>query len=372
MVRNVSILYSFIYILIFSSCSNSVDKTEHDLEKFPVIYPIIKDTVITKEYVADIHSMQNVEIRARVKGFIEKIYVDEGKEVKAGQILFSLSDDEYEQELIKAGALLKSAIAEAKEAELKISNVQILVDKKVVSETELELAKSKLDAANAKIEEAKSNQAQAQLNLSYTQVKAPFDGIIDRIPNKTGSFIDEGMLLTTISNNKEMFIYFSVSEKEYLDYTHGKNLPHYNEVNLQLVNNEIYPYAGTIETVEGEFNRETGNIAFRARFPNPDRILKHGSSGKVFIKKQIHHAMLIPQKSTFEIQENNYVYIVDRKNMIHLNIIEPKYRIDNMYIINSGLKENDKILFEGVQLVNDGDEISPQIISSSEALKKLN
>lgn len=372
MVRNVNILYSFIYILILSSCSDVVDKTEQGLEKFQVILPIIRDTTVTKEYVADIHSMQNVEIRARVKGFVEKIFVDEGKEVKAGQILFSISDDEYEQELIKARALLKNAIAEAKEAELKIYNVQILVDKKVVSETELELAKSKLDAANAKIEEAKSNEAQAQLNLSYTQVKAPFDGIIDRIPNKTGSFVDEGALLTTISNNKEMFIYFSVSEKEYLDYTHGKNLPHYNEVNLQLVNSEVYPYTGIIETVEGEFDRETGNIAFRARFPNPDGILKHGSSGKIFLKKQVHHAMLIPQKSTFEIQENNYVYTVDQKNILHMNIIEPKYRIDNMYIINSGLKENDKILFEGVQLVNDGDKISPEIISSADVFKKLN
>lgn len=357
-------------VVLFSACS-SEKNTKTEVEKYPVTNPILVDTVLTKEYVADIHSLQNVEIRARVKGFIETIHVDEGKSVKAGQIIFSISSSEYQQELTKAKAALKSAIAEAKQAELDVKNVQLMLDKNVVSKTELEMAQSKLEAANAKVEEAKSNEAQASLNLSYTQIKAPFDGIINRIPNKVGSLIEEGTLLTTISNNKEVYAYFNVSEREYLDFISKKENKNGNEVNLVLANNQLYPLNGKIETVEGEFDKTTGNIAFRARFANPDEILKHGASGKILLKTELKQALIVPQKSTFEIQENTCVYTVDENGKIKLNKVVPKYRINTIYVIESGITTNDKVLFEGIQLVSEGDQIAPQYTQPKDAYKAL-
>lgn len=362
--------------MLFSVCAItlmacSTDKeTNNTEEKFPVTNPIVIDTIYTQEYVADIQSVQNVELRSRVKGFIEAIHVDEGKPVKAGQLLFSISSKEYKEALIKAKASLKSAIAEAKAAELDVKNIQTLVDKNVVSKTELEMAQSKLDAANAKIDEAKSDESNAALNLSFTEIKAPFDGIINRIPNKMGSLIDEGTLLTSISDNKEVFAYFNVSEKEYLDFISIKASEEKNQVSLVLANNQLHKQKGFVETVDGEFDKTTGNIAFRARFSNPEGILKHGSSGKVRLRNELKTAMIISQKSTFEIQEINYVFVVDKDNIVHMKSFVPKFRLPSLYVVESGLLPTDKIIYEGIQQVKEGDKIVPQLISDKEMLSQ--
>ncbi|MFO0478220.1 MAG: efflux RND transporter periplasmic adaptor subunit [Bacteroidota bacterium] len=359
-------MLSCMCVVLFAACS-SEKETKSEEEKFSVTTPIVMDTVYTNEYVADIHSVQNVEIRARVKGYIEAIHVDEGKLVKAGQLLFSISNKEYKEALIRAKASLKSAIAEAKSAEVDLQNAKTLVDKNVVSKTNLELAQSKLDAANAKIEEAKSDEANALLNLSFTEIKAPFDGIINRIPNKIGSLIDEGTLLTSISDNQEVFAYFNVSEKEYLDFI-TKPKQDKQQVELVLANGQLHKQKGVVETIDGEFDKTNGNIAFRARFSNPDGILKHGSSGKVRLRTELKNAMIISQKSTFEIQEINYVFVVDKDNVVHMKSFVPKFRLPSLYVVESGLLPTDKIIYEGIQRVKEGDKIIAQPISSKEML----
>jgi len=355
--------------LLLAACSPKTEESPVE-EKFHVMNPIQMDTVYTKEYVADIHSLQNVELRARIRGYVEAIHVDEGKSVKAGQLLFSISNKEYKEALIKAKASLKSAIADAKASELDVKNVQTLVDKNVVSKTELELAISKLDAANAKIEEAKSDEASALLNISLTEIKAPFDGIINRIPNKVGSLIDEGMLLTSLSNNLEVFAYFNVSEKEYLDFITKPAQEKKQEVELILANSQPHKQKGFIETVDGEFDKTSGNIAFRARFSNPDGILKHGSSGKVRIKTELKNAVLIPQKTTFEIQEKIYVFVVDQKNEVVMKSIVTQLRIGKLYVITSGLNPSDKIIYEGIQRVKAGEKVIADLVSSKQILEQ--
>lgn len=345
-------------LIILASCS---DKKVADAEqKFPVTNPIVTDTLYTSEYVADIHSIQNVEMRARVSGYMDKVHVDEGEFVKKGQLLFTLGGQEYREDLVKAKATLKSAIADSKSAEVELRSVERLVQKNIVSTSELEIAKSRLDALNAKIEEAKSQEATASLKLSLTEIRAPFDGIIDRIPNKVGSLISEGELLTTISDNRQVYAYFNVSEQEYLEYVTSEDNGKKSEVALILANNHVHESKGFVETVEGKIDKNTGNIAFRAKFGNESGILKEGSSGKVRLQRKLKDALIIPQKATFEIQDKLFVFVVDDQNVVHMKSLVPKFRLPHAYIVEEGLSVKDRILFEGIQLVKDGDKISPE------------
>ncbi len=348
---------------LFTGCKPEKEKNNSAPEQFSVIHPVIADTVFTKEYVAEIQSVQNVELRARVKGFIEKIHVDEGKYVHEGQILFTLSSKEFQEDLLKANAQLKSSQADAKVAEVELNRTKTLVVKNIISKTELDMAQAKYDAIEAKIEDAKSAISIAKLKVSFAQVRAPFSGMINRIPNKIGSIVEEGALLTTISNNKEVFAYFNVSEKEYLDFLNNNELEK-KEVSLLMANNQLFIEKGIIETSESEINRSTGNIAFRARFNNRELLLKHGASGKILINLHLKNAMIIPQKSTFEVQEMTNVYIVDANNTVQVKSFVPKLRLPQMYVVESGLSADDRIIYEGLQLVKEGDKIAPQLITT--------
>lgn len=351
------------FVFMFTGCSQTDKATKTTTETFKVMQPVITDTQFTREYIAEIQSLQNVEIRTHVKGFIEKIHVDEGKPVQKGQVLFTLSSREFRENLLKANANYKSLIAELKVAEVELKNTKTLSQKNIVSSSELDMAIARKEAIEAKLEEAKSAISIAQLNLSFTQVKAPFTGVINRIPFKTGSLVLEGDLLTTISNNTEVFAYFNVSEKEFIDLVRKNDKGAMEDVQLLMANNEYFQYKGKIETVENEIDPETGNIAFRARFRNPNHILKHGSSGKILMQESLKQAMIIPQKATFEIQDKTFVYVVDNNNVVRSKQVKPRLRMPHLYVIASGVSANDRFIYEGIQHVKDGDKITPQIIS---------
>ena len=364
--RKNALILSIAAMIFLAACSTDIKKEPQ--ENFMVMSPLVTDTSYQNEYVAEINALQNVELRTRIRGFIESIHVDEGQTVHKGQLLFTISSKLYQQGLQKAKAALKNAMAELKSAEIELANSQKLLDKNIVAKTELELMQSKVEAMNAKVAEAQSDEAQAELNLSFAEIKAPFDGIINRIPNKTGSLVDEGTLLTTISNNKEVFAYFNVSEKDYLDYAISKQEGKSKEVTLILANGTLYNQKGFIETTESEFDKSTGNIAFRAKFPNHEHLLKHGSSGKVLVKTELKKAMLIPQKSTFEVQENIYVFMVDNENTVRMQKIVPTVRLPHYYVIISGLSPHDKFVYEGIQRVKEGDKITSQTIILSQVI----
>lgn len=368
------VLYVWILIcagVFFISCGSKKEAKQAARETFQVFQPIVIDTSYDKSYVADIHSIQNVEIRARVKGFIEKILVDEGKPVKAGQILFVFSNLMLKEELLKVNAHLKNVVAELKVAEVELKNVRNLVEKKVVSETELEMAKAKKEAIEAKILEARASVSIAELQISYSQIKAPFDGVINRIPYKVGSLVDEGTLLTTLSNNKEMFAYFNVSEKEFLRFSKSNELTKQNKISLLLADNTPFKYKGHIETAETEVDKNTGNIAIRARFNNPEYLLKHGATGKIILNGVLNDALVIPQKSTFEVQDKVNVFVVDSKNMVRTRTVEVLWRLPHLYVIGMGLSTGDKVIFEGMQLVKEGDSVQTQPVDLRSLLPQL-
>ncbi|GAB3956569.1 efflux RND transporter periplasmic adaptor subunit [Spirosoma harenae] len=354
--------------LLVAGCSGGETKTEEPEKlKLPVVKLARQSTTLQRDYVTTLEAVRNVEIRARVSGFLEKIYVDEGQSVRQGQLLFSLNAAEYKVGLDKAKASLKSAEATAKTAEVEVGRVKLLVEKKVISASELELAKAKLDVARAQIEEAQSAQSTAALRLAHANIRAPFDGVINRIPFKIGSLIEEGALLTEVSDIHEVFAYFDVSEKEYLGFLkRRRDLVDKagQEVEMMLADETAYPYKGHIETMESVFEEESGTIAFRARFPNPQKMLKHGSSGKIRLPNLVSDALLVPQKAVFEVQDKNYVYVVDKTNKVKTRSFVPQARVGLNYIVRSGLEPGERVVYEGIQNIRDGDQIVPEAVSA--------
>lgn len=349
------LLYLAAVVCIVSCTSEKAEKEE--ISTYKVTSPLRLDTSFVKEYVSQIKSVRDIEIRAQEKGYLQNIYVDEGQYVHAGQVLFRIMPKVYEAELLKTEA-------EAKASEIELQNTQTLADKNIVSKNELAMAKAKLDQAKAEVSLAK-------LHLSFTEIRAPFDGTIDRIPLKLGSLVDEGQLLTSLSDNSQMFAYFNVSEPEYLNYqTNARNSVN-TKVKLMLANNEPLKYAGTVETVESEFNNETGNIAFRARFPNPDRLLRNGETGKVLMTVPVKNTLIIPQKSTFEIQERKYVFVVDKNGIVKSRSITVINEMPDLYVIGNGLSDGDRILLEGVQKVKDDDKVKVEFVDPKLAMSQL-
>lgn len=345
------------------------NKSEEAPRSYPVASPVMIDTLYPTEYVAEIHSLQNVEIRTRVKGYLEKIHVDEGATVRKGQLLFSLSSQLFREELMKYRAQVKIAQAEARKAELEYQNVKLLFEKNVVSSAELQKSAAQLEALRARVEESRSLESSALLHLAQTEIRAPFDGVISRFPFKAGSLVDEGALLTTISNNREVYAYFNVSEREYLNFISKKGNKKSDEVRLVLANNEMFGYPGLIETVDGEMDKSTGNIAFRAKFPNPDQWLKHGSSGRIQVMNELKKALVIPQKATFEIQDKVYVFVVDSANRVKSRNIGISLRLPHLYVVDRGLGTGDRILLEGIQTVKDNDRIKPEVMTVWQAIQ---
>ncbi len=278
------IYFIFIFIL-FAQCNKDKNINVQSTSKYIITSPIVIDTAYNNDYICDIQSVKNIVIRARVSGYLEQIHVDEGSYVKKGQLLFTLNDEEFRELVLSENANVKSMQADVKVFELDVLSNQKLFDKNIISKTQLDIALAKLEAANAKLDEANAKLATAKHKLSFTQIRAPFDGIIDVIPLKSGSLIEEGTLLTTLSDNSKMYVYFNISERDYLEYQEKKENKNdneiFNKVSLILANKEEHNYEGKVETIGGIIDKETGNIAFRASFPNPDLVLKHGSSGKV-------------------------------------------------------------------------------------------
>ena len=355
MKKNV-VFIGLIAFLALTSC-NSKKEEKETVGKYSVTNAIEIDTSFTKEYVSQIKSNRNIEIRAQEKGFLQNIYVDEGQFVNAGQILFRIMPKMYEAELMKAQG-------EAKAAEIELLNSKTLVEKNVVSKNEQAMAQAKLEQANAEV-------AMAKLHLSFTEIRAPFAGTIDRLPKKLGSLIDEGELLTTLSDNSKMFAYFNVSEPEYIEYQSNVKGRANNSVGLLLANGELLKYKGKVEVIESEFDSETGNISFRASFPNSDKLLRNGETGKVVMTVPVKNALVIPQKATYEIQDKKYVFIVDKNNVLKSRELNLTGSLPDLYIVKSGLTADEKFLLEGVQKAKDDDKIKYEYKKPEEVLAHL-
>lgn len=343
--------------------SHGGHESGHPVHKVIVTSPVRKDVISTQQYVCQIHSCKHIEIRSLQGGYLQDIRVNEGQSVQKGELMFKINPQLYQ-------AHLDAEIAEANRVEIELKNAQNLADKGIVSPQELALKKAELARAKAKV-------ARTQAEVNFTDVKAPFDGIVDRQYAQLGSLVEEGDVLTTLSDNSLMWVYFNVPEARYLEYKRDldKNKASGTEENLtielELANEEIFPEHGQIGAIEADFNNTTGNIEFRADFSNPNGLLRNGQTGTILLHRPQHDVIVIPQRATYEILAKRYVYVVDEDNIVHQRDITIQSEQPDIFIIADGLKEGEKIILEGIRQVRDGDKIEYEYKSPEDVLSNL-
>lgn len=340
----------------------------HPAHKILVTSPVEEDVISTQPYVCQIHSRRHIEVCALEGGYLEEIKVQEGQAVKEGESMFKILP-------VLLEAKLKADVAEAELAQIEYNNSKKLFDDHVVSDQELALAKAKLAKAQAKVELARAER-------NFADIKAPFDGIVDRQLHQQGSLIEEGDVLTTMSDNSVMWVYFNVPEARYLEYVandasrdpqHPQQLRLPNvHIELQLADGRVFNQtAGDVVTIEGDFDNETGNIAFRADFPNPQGLLRYGQTGTILIHRELDDAIIIPQRATYETLSKQYVYVVDKDNVVHQREIVVEQELEDIYVIKEGLNKDDRIVFEGIRQVRDGDKVEYEFLQPEEAFSHL-
>jgi membrane fusion protein (multidrug efflux system) len=404
---SLAIILAVILPSLAGCLESQAEQQHHEEERTLVVTsPNVKDVVSTQEYVCQIHSRRHIEVCALNSGYLEEIRVQEGQAVKQGDLMFKILPTLYQ-------AKLDSEAAEAQLALIELNNTKRLLQQKVVSPQEVALAEAKLAKAQA-------NVTLARAELNFTNITAPFDGIIDRLHRQQGSLIEEGEMLTTLSDNNVMWVYFNVPEARYLEYQAGLDQSQDNDaddideedvkdadddadeddaddfedddsdeadvedaeddngdrseelqVELVLANGEKFPHTGKISAIEADFNNETGNIAFRADFPNPDVLLRHGQTGTVLIHRVVHGAVVIPQRAIFEILDKRYVYVVGEDGVVHQREIVIENELEDVFVIKNGLGAKDKIVLDGVRQVHDGEEVEFEFRSPEEALSDL-
>ncbi len=349
------VLILLITLLCISSCAKKEEKEKEDI--FEVTSPLLKDTMLTREYVCQIKAIQHIELRALDRGYLQEILVDEGNLVKKGQLMFRILPLKYK-------AVQEKAQAEANYAEIEYRNSKSLADSNVISPNQLALVKAKLEMAKAEL-------SLADVYMGFTQIRAPFGGLMDRFQVRLGSLLEEGDLLTTLSDISQLWVYFNVPEAEYLDYKQAPKGNNLLKIKLRMANDQIFEYDGEVKTIEADFNNMTGSIAFRATFPNPDRLLRHGETGNVIVTVPLKKALLIPQKATYEVLDQKFVYVVDKDNTLRARRIIISAEMPDIYVVKEGILETDKILLEGLRKVRDKQKIAYEFKDPKQAIAAL-
>ncbi len=348
------------------ACHKAAEEQHEEVHrKIVATSPAVKDVTITEQYVCQIHSRRHIEVRALEGGYLSDIPIKEGQAVKQGDLLFKILPSLYQ-------AKLDSETAEAQLVQIEFENTKRLYQNRVVSDKEVALAQAKLAKAEAQVHLSRTE-------LNFTDIKAPFDGIVDRLYEQQGSLIEEGEKLTSLSDNNVMWVYFNVPEKRYLEYKSqmqgNGDKEDDSTVELILANGNKFDQTGKIGAIEADFNNETGNIAFRADFSNPNGLLRHGQTGNVLIHHVLHGAVVIPQRATFEILDKRYVYVIGEDQVVRQHEIEVENELEDIFIVKadvkSGLKPTDKLVLEGVREIRDGDTVKGEFRPPEEVLQNL-
>lgn len=367
------ILYITFAFILLSSCSNKEEATmQKSIMPYKVV-PIQKtSTTLIAEYPATLEGIVDVDIRPKIDGYIDAVYVQEGQEVKKGQLLFKISNPMYAQELQSLAAAVATAETAVSTAALQVEKTKPLVDQGIISTFELRNAELALQARKSDLMQAKARYNNAQTNVGYTSIKSPVDGIIGLLPFRVGSYISSttSQALTRVSDIKTVYANFSINEKQQLDIILNAEGSSFTDkikkmpaVSLKMSNDSLYPIKGKIETFSGQASSTTGSYNVRASFDNKQKILRSGSSASIQIPTNLQDVIVIPQSATLELQDKRMTFIVDKDNKV--TAVPIKVRAipgGQFFVVDSGLKLNDKLLIEGVGIVTEGTIVKPDAV----------
>lgn len=361
-----------------SSTSGNEPGYQPQIQTLPVVAVNALPATTYQEFTASIEGTKDIEIRPQVNGYVEKIFVDEGAHVKKGQNLFQINNRPYLESFNNAQAALNAARANLSTADINVSKLKPLVESNIISEVQFKTAQSSYDAAKANVAQAEAMVENARINLGYALIKAPADGYIGRIISKTGSLVGTSSVepLTVLSDINKVYAYFSFSENDFIQFKNAfngksveekiKQLP---EVELALSDNSIYPAKGKVEMVSGQFNNTTGAISLRAIFPNAEGLIRSGNTGKVRIPRASTSDLVIPQEATFELQDKVFVFALKDSNKVSSTPIHVAGSSGNYYLVDKGVEPGQKIVYSGLDRLQDGAVIQPQVITMDSLLK---
>ena len=361
-------LHVFLIIVALWSCSNGGQTTAPvQVKEYKVAVVQSGSATLETGYPAVLEGQQTVEIRPRISGYLEQILVEEGDFVRKGQVLFRINSDDIQAMVRSAEAQVKVAKAQVETAKINLDKTIPLVEKKIVSEFNQKQAEAALLASESQLEQAQANLTNAKVNLQYAAITSPADGVIGRFPYRVGSLVSSSTQLTSISNITNMFAYFSMPEKEYLSLinkqdgrTRQEKIANLPKVSLVLADKSVYELPGKIEAVSGLVNKQTGTVNLRATFPNPSQIINSGSSGSIRFPQYLENIIMIPQKASFELQNKNFVYLVDNENKVkNVEVTVVSGNLKDNYVVTSGLKAGDRIVIEGIGSLRNDMVIKP-------------
>lgn len=365
-------------IALFGCGGSGAQQQQMPPASLPVVAVPQQEATVYTEYPASLEGKVNVEIRPQVSGYLEEIYVDEGQYVKAGQPLFKINDRNYRERANTAQANIQAAQANLERAQVEVDRLKPLVENNIVSDVQLKTARAAYNAAKAGVSQAQAQAQDAGVNVGFTLIKAPVSGYIGRIPFKKGALVGAGetQALTTLSDISEVYAYFSMSEVDFLNFknttdgaTVEQKVAQIPPVDLVMPDNSIYSVKGKVSSVEGQFDKTSGSISFRATFPNAEGMLRSGNTGRIRIPKELKAALIVPQEATFEIQDKVFVYTVADSNKVVSTPITISGKTANYYFVKEGVKAGDKVVMSGIGNLQDGAVIAPQMVSADSLLK---
>ncbi|MCW3093579.1 MAG: efflux transporter, family, subunit [Ferruginibacter sp.] len=386
MIRNLACV-AVLASLIIVSCNDqkqsatSAQSPEPPVAEYPVLTISLHTTTLYNDYPATIQGQQNIEIRPKIDGYIDAIYVDEGATVRKGQLMFRINAPQYEQEVRTAQADINIAQADVNAAKMQVEKVRPLVEKDIISKFELQSAEYTLEARQATLAQARARLANARINLGYTRVSSPVSGVVGTIPYRLGSLVGSNtpQPLTTVANIGNIFAYFSINEKESLVFARnakGTTIPErlatLPPVSLILSDGTEYSQKGKVETASGLVVTQTGSVSMRAVFPNAGNLIQSGSTGKVRIPQTIESALLIPQKATYELQGKRFVYRVGTGGKVSSTEVKlPEGNDGQFFVILEGLQPGDQIVLEGIDGLRDGTPIKPSPVNADSVYRPI-
>ncbi len=380
--RNIALSF-FVILSLLTSCSKSEKKDDKkELPPQPYQYIVAKTGPAENlsQYPARLEGIENVEIRPKIDGFVDKIYVDEGSQVSKGQLLFLIRNPQYEQSVLAAQATVNSARAQVATAQMQVTKTKPLVDKKIISAYELQAAELALKSAKAALAETEAQLTNAKVNQGYTRLYSPVSGVVGTLPFKTGSYISSttSQPLTTVSNVSKVYAYFSINEKQQLDFfKHAKGATIQEKiknaplVDLILSDGSKYSEKGKIESISGLVDPGTGSFSMRATFPNPNGLIRSGYSATVQLPDNLEDVIVIPQAASYEMQGKVLVYVIGKDNKVKSTEVKVEELPDGLtYAVTSGLKPGDKVVVEGIGLLKDDTQVVPKETTLQNAIAR--